>query len=208
LGVPTTVLETIVDLERFTPAAEKRDTPKPVIGWIGMHSTFPYLQKLFPVLKRLAERHQFILRIVGAGRPITEPGIEIESLPWRLDREIPDLQSFDLAVYPLTPDPWAEGKSGLKAIQYLACGVPYVASPVGVVAEIGRPGVTHFEATNDEEWLTSLSRLLTDATLRAEMGRRGREHAVEHYSIERAAAKLADVFRGVHAASEHQRRIS
>ena len=81
---------------------------------------------------------------------------------WALEREVGDLQSCDIAVYPLATDEWAQGKSGFKAIQYLSCGIPYVASPVGIVAGIGRPGVTHLEARSEEEWFDGLSRLLTD----------------------------------------------
>ena len=148
------------------------------------------------MLRRLAEVHRFRLRLVGAGT--TEPpldGLAVDMQPWRLDRELADLQSFDVAVYPIVAEAWAEGKSGFKAIQYLSCGIPYVASPVGVVAQIGVPGATHLEARTEDEWFAALSSLLTNARARLEMGQRGRAYAVEHYSIPRAAALLAQVFR-------------
>ena len=196
-GVPTTVLPTLVDTQRFTPRAA-RQPGDVVLGWMGTHSTFAYLLTLMPVFQRLAARHRFRLRIIGSGRTdLRADGVTVEMRPWDMAREIEDLQSCDAAVYPLPADDWTLGKSGFKAIQYLSCGVPYVASPVGIVASIGTPGVTHFEARSEDEWFAALSRLLTDADLRDRMGTAGRRYALEHYSTRRAAATLAEVFRTV-----------
>src|SRR4030095_14985463 len=117
-------------------------------------------------------------------------GVAVGRGPWASEREVEDLQSCDVAVYPLATDAWAQGKSGFKAIQYLSCGIPYVASPVGIVDNIGRPGVTHVEARSNEEWFDALSRLLADAALREVMGQAGRRYAVERYSTRQAAATL------------------
>ena len=193
--IPTTVVPTIVDVNRFTPRPT-REEGELVLGWIGSHSTFPYFRTLLPVLRRLAASHRFRVCVIGAGA--AEPpieGLNTEMVPWKLDRELADLRSFDVAVYPIVAEEWAEGKSGFKAIQYLSCGIPYVASPVGVVAQIGVPGTTHLEARTEDEWFNGLSALLTNAALRTEMGQAGREYAVAHYSIQRTAATLANVFR-------------
>jgi glycosyltransferase involved in cell wall biosynthesis len=196
-GVPTTVLPTLVDTDRFTPRSA-RGPGDLVLGWLGTHSTFEYLRTLLPVFRRLAETHRFILRIIGSGQTeLAVDGVTAELRPWAIEREIEDLQSCDVAVYPIATDEWARGKSGFKAIQYLSCGIPYVASPVGIVASIGTPGVTHFEARTEDEWFAALTRLLTDAALRDGMGRAGRRYAVDRYSTRQAAATLAGVFRAV-----------
>jgi glycosyltransferase involved in cell wall biosynthesis len=196
-GVPTTVLPTLVDPARFTPRAA-RPAGELVVGWMGTHSTFEYLSTLLPVFRRLAAAHRFRLRIIGSGHArFTADGIPVEMRPWAIEREVEDLRSFDVAVYPIVADPWAEGKSGFKAIQYLSCGIPYVASPVGIVAHMGLPGITHLEARSEDEWFDGLSRLLADAALRDRMGQAGRRYAVERYSTRHAAATLAGVFRTV-----------
>lgn len=196
-GVPATIVPTLVDTARFTPRAA-RPSGEIVVGWIGTHSTFAYLRTLLPVFRRLAGAHRFRLRVVGAGRADTVvDGVDVEMRPWSLDREIEDLRSFDVAVYPLPADEWARAKSGFKAIQYMSCGIPFVASPIGVVADTGTPGVTHFEARSDDEWFEHLSRLVTDAALRERMGHAARRFAVDHYSTRGAAATLATVFRTV-----------
>jgi glycosyltransferase involved in cell wall biosynthesis len=208
-GVPTTVLPTLVDTRRFTPRAA-RPPGEIVVGWMGTHSTFEYLRTLMPVFRRLAAQHRFRLRIIGSGRTdLRVDGVDIEMRAWSIEREVQDLQSFDVAVYPIVADEWGHGKSGFKAIEYLSCGIPYVASPVGIVASIGTPGLTHFEARSEEEWFDRLSRLLADAALRDAIGSAGRLYAVEQYSTRQAAETLANVFRSVagkRPAPGHERR--
>jgi glycosyltransferase involved in cell wall biosynthesis len=198
VGVRAVVLPTIVDSAIFTPAAgrQPRRDDLPVVGWVGTHGTWCYLRSIFPVLEKVAESVPFRLRIVGSGQQtLTLRGIEVEMIPWRMDREVQDFQSLDVGLYPLPDDEWAQGKSGLKAIQYLACGVPYVASPVGVVREIGEAGVTHLAASTPEEWRAALERLLRDGDERRRMGAAGRRYMLEHYAIGDFARTIGEVLR-------------
>jgi glycosyltransferase involved in cell wall biosynthesis len=195
----------VVDTERFRPAVRpQQQRGKPgeplVLGWIGTHSTYPYLESIFPALQQLAQSHRFRLKVIGAGRDrITLPGLDVESLSWSLGREIEDFQSFDIGLYPINAglyaDQWAAGKSGFKAIQYMAVGIPYVVTPIAASAEIGEPNVTHFCAETQEEWRARLEALLTDARLRERMGEAGRRHATEHYTVPAQADKLAQALR-------------
>ncbi len=200
-GTKAQVIPTVVDTERFRPVPRMDpDRRKLVLGWVGTHSTFPYLQSIFPVLQQLARRHTFRLKIVGAGRrQISVPGVEVENCEWKIDREIEDFQSFDIGLYPIVTglyaDEWAAGKSGFKAIQYMAVGIPYVASPVGAVREIGELGTTHYCASRHGEWQAALDNLMMDRERRESMGAAGRRHAVEHFGLEAQADKLAAVLR-------------
>ena len=197
-GATTRIIPTVVHTDVFVPRPRVpplTDVPL-VLGWIGTHSTFPYLRAVFPVLQDLAKTHPFKLKIVGAGiNTVSIPGVEVENLEWRLEREVEDFQSFDVGLYPIDPslyaEKWAAGKSGFKAIQYMAVGIPFVAAPIGAMAEIGEAGVTHFHATSNDEWFRKLELLLADAHLRQTMGASGRRHAVEHYSLSEQADKLA-----------------
>jgi glycosyltransferase involved in cell wall biosynthesis len=193
-GAKARVIPTVVDTEVFCPIQGDGDRESLVLGWIGTHSTFPYLESIFPVLSRLGEEHQFSLKVVGAGREdIALPHVRVETLPWKLDREVHDFQSIDIGLYPIDTSlygNWAQGKSGFKAVQYMAVGVPYVATPVGGSAEIGEAGKTHLFASTNEEWYRNLKLLITDARLRKEMGAAGRQHAIEHYALEDQADKL------------------
>jgi glycosyltransferase involved in cell wall biosynthesis len=191
------IVPTVVNTDVFRPSERSKDADKVVLGWVGTHSTFPYLESIFPVLQELATNHRFSLKIVGSGRQVvTVPGVEIENLEWKMDRELEDFQSLSVGLYPIAPTPgtdeWAAGKSGFKSIQYMAVGIPYVASPVGAVKEIGEDGKTHFCASTPEEWRTALLSLIEDAELRQRMGQAGRAHVVEHFGLGVQTQKLAD----------------
>ena len=194
-GAQTRIIPTVVDTDVFVPLPRASSGPI-VVGWIGTHSTFPYLREIFPVLQELARRHRFRLRIVGAGtNAVNIPGVEVENLEWKLEREVEDFQSFDVGLYPIDPslyaESWAAGKSGFKAIQYMAVGIPFVAAPIGAMADIGEAGTTHFQASTKGEWLSALDRLLSDSSVRKAMGESGRKHVVEHYLLADQADKLA-----------------
>jgi glycosyltransferase involved in cell wall biosynthesis len=134
--------------------------------------------------------------VVGSGRPsVPIEGVPVDVRGFELGTEVEDFASLDVGLYPLPDEPWAAGKSGLKAIQYLAVGVPYIASPVGIVAEIGLPGVTHLLANDADDWQTALRLLLEDQQLRAEMGGAGRRYAELNYDVPKAADLLAHALR-------------
>jgi glycosyltransferase involved in cell wall biosynthesis len=198
-GSEAVIIPTIVDTEKFYPV--KKTNEIPILGWIGTHSTFPLLESIFPTLQRLAKKHRFILKIVGAGRDNVElEGVEIDNKTWSLKGEIGDLQSFDIGLYPIqtlenAPPEWIAGKSGFKAIQYMAVGTPFVMTPVGVCAEIGTPSVTHFEATDEYEWYNALDKLLSDAQLREKMGKSGRQNSLAFYTLPEQTEILARAFR-------------
>lgn len=200
-GTKTVIVPTVVDTEKFHPVEKKNEVP--IIGWIGTHSTFPFLEAIFPVLEKLAQEHKFILKIVGAGTgEINLEGVTVENIEWELSREIEDFQSFDIGLYPITisssaNEAWLMGKSGFKAIQYLAVGVPFVVTPFGVTSEIGNSGETHFEAVSPEDWYDRLSRLISDAALRTEMGKKGRDYSLENFTLEKQAEIIAQTLRDV-----------
>jgi glycosyltransferase involved in cell wall biosynthesis len=194
-GGRAVVIPTVADLDAFHPSREQ-SREVPVVGWIGSHGTYPYLERLLPLLESLATETRFRLVVVGAGRERIEVrGVEVETRPWRMAAEAADFRSLDVGLYPIDEDAWSAGKSGLKAVQYMASGVPFVMSPVGVCASMGSRGVTHFAATTDDEWREALRRLLADAALRLEMGKAGRAFAESHYALEPQADALATVFR-------------
>lgn len=186
-GARSIVVPTVVDTEKFMPVAKENDVP--VIGWIGTHSTYPFVERLFPILQRLAQNHRFVLKIVGAGvDSITVDGVEVVNKQWNIGQEIADFQSLDIGLYPIFAKGaanavWIAGKSGFKAIQYMAVGVPFVMSPVGVCGEIGENEVTHFNAATDEEWQGAIGKLLEDRELRFRMGAAGREFSLYNYGV-------------------------
>ncbi len=178
------VLPTCIDPEKFYPLDRPRSSERCVVGWIGSHTTAKYLQGLLPVLQRVAAKHRFTLYGVGSPTPIRAQGLDVAQSPWALAREVEDFQHCDVGVYPLWDDPWAQGKCGFKAIQFMACGVPVVAQAVGVNREIIQDGVNGFLAATEAEWEEKLGWLLSDPRLREKLGQTGRRTAEERYSLD------------------------
>lgn len=193
------VIPTTVDKNIFKPS--ERGSGLPVIGWIGTPSSFRYLKAIFPALEQLGMKHRFVLRLRGAGEvSVKLDNVDVDNAPWNSATEIDDFRSLDVGLYPLVENEdqsleFIRGKSGFKAIQYLALGIPYVVSPVGVTSSIGIADQTHFEARTIAEWFEKLERLLSDPAMRIEMGKRGREHFEREYDLEKWAAVLAGVFK-------------
>ena len=189
-----TVIPTAVDTTRFVPRPPDVEPRRElVVGWIGSPTTFPYLAALAPVLRQVAARHRFTLRVSGAGRRVEFPGVKVEEVPWSMKGEVRLFNSLDIGVYPLTDDEWSKGKCGFKAIQCMACGVPVVAAAVGVNREIITDGVDSFLASTLDEWVAKLGRLLTEADLRARMAEAGRRRIEDRYSLRITAPALAAV---------------
>jgi len=183
-----TVIPTCVDTTKFVPSPGAfspnglRQSQQPVVGWIGSPTTAPYVRGLTDVFRRVHNEHPFVLRVSGAGEPLDVPGVPTEQPAWTLDGEVQLFNTCDVGVYPLADDEWSRGKCGFKAIQFMACSVPVVAAAVGVNREIIDDGVNGFLASNDEEWVCKLSRLIDDPALRTTLGAKGRETVVSRYS--------------------------
>jgi glycosyltransferase involved in cell wall biosynthesis len=190
-----TVIPTCVDTTRFVPRSGVRPDGPIVVGWIGSPTTTPYLEGLSGVLRSAREQHPFVVRVSGAAGPLAFDGVEIRDEPWSLDREVELFNTCDVGVYPLTDDEWARGKCGFKAIQFMACGVPVVASPVGVNQDIIQDGVNGFLAATPDEWVRKLGRLLAEPELRARFAEAGRRTIEERYSLRVHAPHFADTLR-------------
>jgi glycosyltransferase involved in cell wall biosynthesis len=198
-----TVIPTCVDTTKFVPSPDgwtnngAQASRDPVIGWIGSPTTALYVRRLADVFKRVRERHPFVLRISGTGEPLEVPGVPTQNIPWSLDGEVQLFNTCDIGVYPLVDDEWSKGKCGFKAIEFMACGVPVVASAVGVNREIIRDGENGLLVSTDDEWVEKLGRLLVDRELRRRLGEQGRRTVEERYSLRVHAPTLARTLRNV-----------
>ncbi|MCC7418347.1 MAG: glycosyltransferase family 4 protein [Acidobacteria bacterium] len=193
------IIPTVVDTDLFVPragavaAAGAPEPSPPLVGWIGTPTTARYLAAIGPALQELARTHPFVLRICGAGADVDVPGVRVENVRWTLENEVALFNTCDIGVYPLPDDEWARGKCGFKAIQFMACGVPVVASPVGVNRDIIQDGVSGLLAPAAADWTTQLGRLIADPQARRAIGRAGRRAIEARYSLRGTAPRLVEV---------------
>lgn len=194
-----TIVPTTIDTDKYEFSANKPANDVPVIGWSGSHSTVQHLDTLRETLQDLARVAKFRLRVIGTANYEIE-GVEVEAMPWRSETETADLQPIDIGVMPLPDDQWSKGKCGLKALQYMALGVPTMCSPVGVNSDIIQDGENGFLAGTKDEWIEKLKRLLASADLRRRLGAAGRRTVEEKYSAQVQAPRVFQILASVTSA--------
>jgi glycosyltransferase involved in cell wall biosynthesis len=192
LAREVSVVPSTIDTELYVPGAAPPGA-RPIVGWTGSATTLPYLEALAPALRRLRARVDFELRVIG-GAPRLD-GLDVVARPWRAESEVLDLRPLDVGLMPLPDDPWARGKCGMKALQYMALAIPPLVSPVGVNAQIVTHGVNGFHAAREDDWVERGAELLGDAGLRARLGAAARRTVEEGYSARVHAPRLAALLR-------------
>ncbi len=189
------IIPTPIDTDKFKMA--EKFSNKLTIGWVGSFTTTPYLKVVFNAMQQLSKKYDFILKIFGAGEIINIPGVKIENHGWHLKEEVEYFQSIDIGIYPLIDTLWARGKAGFKAIQYMAVGVPVVASSVGMVKDFIKEGVNGYLARTEEEWIEKISKLMEDSDLRKSIGLAGRKTVEERFSVKVNAPEYLCVIKSV-----------
>lgn len=196
-----TIIPTTIDTDKYA-YVQRTDEPETItIGWSGSFSTIQHLDTVRDVLQELAGTERFRLRVIGTST-YKVAGVDTEAMQWRSETEIDDLRHIDIGLMPLPDENWTKGKCGLKALQYMALGIPTICSPVGVNSTIIKDGVNGFLAGDKAEWIEKIRRLMHSAELRRELGRAGRETVEHEYSAKATAPKVFEVFRLVTAASQ------
>ncbi|HEV2292769.1 MAG TPA: glycosyltransferase family 4 protein [Tepidisphaeraceae bacterium] len=194
-GAPAaSVVPTGVDPGRYL-VKEHEATDAPRLVWIGSKSTLPYLADIVPLLARAAEQVPGLRLLTIADATVHAPALPVEHAPWSAEGEAAALIRGDIGIAPTPCNPWTLGKCGFKIVQYMAAGLPVIASPIGANAEIVRNGETGFLPAAPDEWPALIAKLADDVSLRARMGEAGRQRVKSHYSIESAADAWAELLR-------------
>ena len=193
------ILPTVVDTDVFFPDPARRDPDRLTIGWIGTPRGTSYLHALRAAMAQVAAECPAARFVFVGAEPFACPGVSVQFPSWQLEREVADLQSFDIGLMPLADDEEARGKCGFKIIEYMAVGAAVVCSPVGANADIVSDGVTGFFADTPESWSNALLRLARDAELRTRMGHEGRRVAQCRFSLAATAPRLLSVIRAAAA---------
>jgi len=178
------IIPTVVDLSRYPPwDIKKEETAACKIGWIGSPSTVWYLNSVRNVLQEISHRFTVELLNVGGGANVDLGDIATRMMDWSEESEVRDIQSFDIGIMPLPDSPYERGKCGYKLIQYMACQLPVVASPVGVNTLIVEPGINGFLAQEPGDWFNALQTLIGNRKMRAAMGVEGRRKVEKEYCL-------------------------
>ncbi len=180
----STDISSTVDTNVYVPTNTYSNAHKLTLGWSGSQSTARYFYLLKDILLKLKEKFDFNILVMGDAT-MHIPGLDIEAVDWTKEEEIKNLQKIDIGLYPLPLDEeWVYGKSGLKAIQYMALGIPTVATAIGANYRVINHQESGFLVTTKEDWLNALMQLMNDPELRQKIGLKAREKVVKNFSVE------------------------
>lgn len=196
------LIPTVVDLAQNYVCKHHKLESTFTIGWIGSPSTTEYLREVFGALKELAFVENIRLVAIGA-KPFQIEGVRVEIRPWAENTEIQYLMECDVGIMPLPDGSWEEGKCAFKLIQYMACCLPVIASPVGANNYVVRKECGLL-AHKQEEWVSALLLLRDNPDLRNEMGKAGRSVVSAEYSKSYVAPKIVEII--LAAYSQKRRR--
>jgi glycosyltransferase involved in cell wall biosynthesis len=187
------ILPTVVNIQNYSIKQDINHFPFRV-GWIGSPSTSRHINIASEALNKFCKiKYAEFVAIGALEQDLTKiPG---QLIPWNEQTQNRELTLFDVGIMPLPDTPWERGKCGFKLIQYMACGLPVIASPVGVNRNIVEHGVNGFLAGNEKEWIEYLEILKDDTALRSVMGASGREKIEKKYSLEVVAPKLVSILK-------------
>ena len=191
------VIPTVVDTDRYRPKDDYRAQAQVTIGWVGLAYNLPYLEGLWGALRRLrVEAGDFDLKII-CSQGLELDGVNTVFRSWSYDDEPDSIRSLDIGIMPLPDNEWARGKCGLKVLQYMACGVPVVASPVGVNKKIIRDEENGCLAATEDVWVEKLKLLLSNEAMRRKLGQKGRKTVEDHYSLKFWGPKVANLYKSL-----------
>lgn len=179
------IIPTTVDTNFHTPKPQLRNKERITIGWSGSISTIKHFESVVPVLIKLNEKYrdQLQFKVLGDEFYVNNQ-LGIKGIAWSAQTEVDELNTFDIGLMPLPDEAWANGKCGLKALTYMACGVPVVTNPIGVNKEIVENKVNGYLVNTEEEWLNALEELMKDKLLREQIGNEGLKTVRKLYSVD------------------------
>jgi hypothetical protein len=170
-------------VDNYLPGAFSRVAPRGHDGFvIGWHAGREHLVDvdglgLAEALERVLDTHPDVrvetINIelgLKSARYRCEEALPIEQLTQRL-------ADFDLGIVPLADIPFNRGRSNVKAREYAAAGVPWLASPVGSYAHLGPDEGGRLVA--DDQWVEVIGELVRSRRERSKLAKRAKAWAKE-----------------------------
>jgi len=195
-----------VDEKVFRPPRTSPPTPPPAPGVrVGYAGRLVRQKGVLDLLEAVAGLPQAQLLLVGRGalevslRQRAEQDDlrgRVQFAGWVPSADLPSLyRRLDVLVLPSRTRPNWKEQFGRVLIEAMACGIPVVGSDSGQIPHvIGEAGLV-FPEGDIAALQERLEHLRRDPALREELGRRGRERVLAHYTQERVAQAYLQVYR-------------
>ena len=191
----TTNISSTVNTLKYTHK-KKNFSKKIVLGWTGSFSTLPYLNLIENVIHEIQNRYDCKIHIICSDKKKFNFK-NYKSFKWNSSDEVKVLKTIDIGLYPLPDEEWVKGKSGLKAIQYMALGIPVVATKTEINKKVILNGKTGFLVNSKEDWINKISILIKNQQLRHKMGYNSAKHVYKNFSIKANQDKYLNIIKNL-----------
>lgn len=179
------------------------DTVRPekfTVGWVCSHSHLLDAREHFPNLLRFMHRNtEARFHWVGPPKVVAFPEWQQRVTRWQKDvtHYLMSLggMEFTVGIAPLGDFRFNLGKSGIKADEYSAIGIPTIASDFQQYRDVITDGETGYLVKGKNSWCEKLERLMKDPVLCQKMGAAAKE-SVAQRTISKTAHKWADAYEG------------
>jgi len=189
---PVEIIPSSVDPDAMEQKNDYTLSSSPVIGWVGSRVTRRYLDYMAPALCELRKKMDFTLNVIS-DTEMTIPDLKIKNIPWSIENEISEIVKFDIGIMPLSSDPFSKGKASYKLLQYMAAGVPSVASAVGMNIDVAGKDEFAMLAGSSDEFTAKILQLLENDGLRESLGKKGRDKIDNEFSRKVVGKKFAEI---------------
>jgi glycosyltransferase involved in cell wall biosynthesis len=187
-------IPSIVDTKQYVFQPEALETERVCVGWSGSPTTVGNLSLVGDALRELSPRVDHDVHLIGGTR-FDLPGVRYTAQMWSRETEVADLRKMQVGMVPVPITEWNKRKFFMKSAQYMALGIPAVASPIGSNPEVIEHGGTGFLADTTAQWVEYLELLIRDHPMRVRMSHKAAQVARERFSLEANAGKVIEAFR-------------
>lgn len=192
------IIPSVIDTSVIFPL-KKKEGPF-TIGWIGSASNMHYLELAKPAIIQFLQQHQdarFIIVSSSPGDLFQYDDQQILFRSWSAENENELINLFSVGLMPLPDTPYTRGKCSFKMLQYMACGIPVLVSPVGNNEPVLRNSNAGLAAVDANSWLKGLQTLKDDHDFYSQSARNGPPFIENHYSVKKYAPVIAACFREI-----------
>lgn len=189
-------IPTSINLDKYK-INQENDQEKFIIGWIGSKTTSVNLIDLIPAFESLQnEGVNFEVRGVGFDINLLNKfsHLPFKVIEWKASTEVNEISQFDVGIMPLTNNPFNKGKCAFKLIQYMACGVPTISTPLEANIKVNKDNDNLF-SNNIEQWINNFKYCLTNNDSLKKTGAKNRNIIEEYYTIQVNHIKYINVFK-------------
>lgn len=176
---------------------EKQENEQIIIGWTGAPHNLPYLEGIIPALKEVLDTHKSTKLVIHCGKSPNFTDMDYEYIPYVPGEESEIVRSFDIGLLPLPNDPFSNGKSPIKALQYMATSSPIVCSDTPATRNLVRNEGFAIYSNNLSTWSGNLNFLIKDSAYRNKISLSAKSYFLHHHSSTMGCRQLIQLFKKV-----------